>query len=115
MSQLAPYCLSYRLYALFWPTDVHRTQCDVLQQQDHRLNTVYARCRVYVRTCDPEERHFMLSMEQEAASTAATVVALSRSDAKYIEDNLLLPGAPCQKVTVSLCTRVQNTCHLFCS
>ena len=52
----------------------------------------------------------MLSMEQEAASTAAAVVALSRSDAKYIEDNLLLPEALCRKVTVSTCTQLQTLC-----
>lgn len=108
MSRLVPYCLSYRLYALFWPTGLQRTHCDVWQQQAHRLDAFYARCRVYVRTCDPEELPFMLSMEQEAASTAVTVVALSRSDAKYIEDNLLLPGASCQKVTVSMRTRAQT-------
>lgn len=42
----------------------------------------------------------MHSMEQEAASTAALVVALSRSDASYIQDLLLLPGAPCNTVQV---------------
>lgn len=45
----------------------------------------------------------MLSMEQEAASTAIAVITLSRSDASYIEANLMLPGALCSSVRVSIC------------
>lgn len=55
----------------------------------------------------------MHSMEQEAASSAALVVALSRSDASYIQNHLLLPEAPCSTVQVHGTWYIYHIYHVY--
>lgn len=77
----------------------------------------FMHCRVYVRTCPLEERSFMLQMESDAANTAAAVVALSRSDADYIETHLMSSQTQRNKVTVrkalSYCSFLPCMCQVI--
>lgn len=56
--------------------------------------------RVYLKTCLPNDKEFMRSMESAAVATAAASVALSRSDADFIRSQLLPPQKHAASVTV---------------
>ena len=74
-------------------------------------------CRVYSRTCLPPDKDFMHSMESAAVATAAATVALSRSDADFIQKHLS-PSTETASVAVSsLLSSLPRccTCHIRCS
>lgn len=79
--------------------------CSVAAHCSHAILYSHVECRfaprVYLRTCRPEDKEFMRSMESAAVATAAASVALSRSDADFIRCQLL----PSQKHAASVTVR----------
>ncbi len=79
---------------------------DVVMQ----LSQTSALYRVYLRTCLPEDAEFMQGMESAAAATAAATVALSRSDADFIKQQLLPPQKPAASVKVCMLCILHAVC-----
>lgn len=63
---------------------------------------IFMNYRVHRRTCAPADEHFIQSMESEAVATAAVTVALSRSDADFIQQHLQSLHLPPTTVQVLL-------------
>ena len=76
------------------------------------LGLLFVLCRVFSRTVTTDEdRAFMVSMESEAAAQAIAVVALSHSDADFIQTHLSRKAGMQIKAQVRSCIQRTSLVH----